>query len=449
MRMKMPNKWIFGPIFKPMKSSTDKPSTGVLFHEDGVYMGWPHIIKRLDGSLLVSFAGGGKKAHVDPYGDPQLIKSTDNGQTWVKENSVSLMNTVLDDGCTIFETKAKTLIMTRRITNYFWKDPNHQPPNRPTDWDTYYISNLDGVSAIIKEWEDSIQLSNTPYWPNTGNTYPLSNCLDYSYSFRNPFDPLTNNNTNLWNNKYPKRAHNVHGLAECSDGSIMSIGEGFNPNNAWGFQVEKSKNDGRTWNWISTIPFYPSASCDDWSEATAIECMPDYYLAMFRNNNADEKQRYLGQSVSVDGGLSWTPIQRILAPPGKPDFMLGLPPSLLKLSNGNVAVVYSDRRHPYKVKVCFCYKTSNNSWIWSNEIVAATFSNNPGVAMHHGYPSAVEVLVPDANAPSKFINTLLIVFYHPTPSEAQLGSGSTGSKTPINGTSIWATQIDITKYMQM
>ena len=46
-----------------------------------LYHGWPTLVRRKDGELLLVFSGGREK-HVCPFGRVELMRSKDNGLTW-------------------------------------------------------------------------------------------------------------------------------------------------------------------------------------------------------------------------------------------------------------------------------------------------------------------------------------------------------------------------------
>jgi hypothetical protein len=46
------------------------------------YHGWPTLARRMDGELLL-VCSGGRESHVCPFGQVELMRSKDGGQTWL------------------------------------------------------------------------------------------------------------------------------------------------------------------------------------------------------------------------------------------------------------------------------------------------------------------------------------------------------------------------------
>ena len=45
------------------------------------YHGWPTLVRRKNGQLIVAYSGG-REDHVCPFGRVEIIRSSDNGETW-------------------------------------------------------------------------------------------------------------------------------------------------------------------------------------------------------------------------------------------------------------------------------------------------------------------------------------------------------------------------------
>ena len=58
------------------------------------YIGWPSVAKTADGELLAVISGD-REEHVCPWGKTEMIRSSDDGETWTKP--VIINNTPLDD----------------------------------------------------------------------------------------------------------------------------------------------------------------------------------------------------------------------------------------------------------------------------------------------------------------------------------------------------------------
>ena len=78
--------------------------------QDPHYHGWPTVVRRRSGELLVSCSGG-REQHVCPFGKVELIRSTDDGQTW-SEPRVLLDLGIDNRDSGILETAKAALLVT-------------------------------------------------------------------------------------------------------------------------------------------------------------------------------------------------------------------------------------------------------------------------------------------------------------------------------------------------
>src|SRR5581483_1306533 len=78
--------------------------------EPQFYHGWPTLVKRRDGELLVAYSGG-REAHVCPFGRVELIRSSDDGKSWSWPEV--MMDTPIDDrDAGLCETQSGALLLT-------------------------------------------------------------------------------------------------------------------------------------------------------------------------------------------------------------------------------------------------------------------------------------------------------------------------------------------------
>src|SRR5215467_4943221 len=74
------------------------------------YHGWPTLLRRSNGELLVAYSGG-REAHVCPFGRVELIRSSDDGRTWSWPEV--LLDTPIDDrDAGLCETQSGALLTT-------------------------------------------------------------------------------------------------------------------------------------------------------------------------------------------------------------------------------------------------------------------------------------------------------------------------------------------------
>lgn len=87
------------------------------------YHGWPTLVRRNNGELLV-VCSGGRETHVCPFGRVELIRSFDNGETWTLARTI-LDGPIDDRDAGILETAKGTLLVTT-FTSLAYEPGLHQ-----------------------------------------------------------------------------------------------------------------------------------------------------------------------------------------------------------------------------------------------------------------------------------------------------------------------------------
>ena len=312
-------------------------STRVICKQPGKYIGWPSITKTESGELLVVFSGD-RDAHVCPFGITQMVRSSDQGETWT--DPVTINNTPLDDRDPgILETNNGTLLV-----NWF--------TSLAFDTKKFYERN-----PSWKRHADKLGDETKKQW--IGNWTRRS--LDGGLSWEEPVKQLVSA---------------PHGPIELSDGRLLYVGTA-NINNEKTIGVEHSINDGETWQLISTIPVHDNDSILYYHEPHVVELSDGKLVAMFRYNPKDRNQSYLRQSESYDGGKSWSTTH-------KTDIW-GYPPHLMQLKNGLLIVSYGVRREPFGEMACIS-QDGGETWETDKEIMV-----NPAMNSDLGYPASVQL----------------------------------------------------------
>ena len=92
------------------------------------YHGWPTLARRKDGELLL-VCSGGRESHVCPFGQVELMRSKDGGQTWTFPR-VLLDSPIDDRDAGILETAKGALLATTFTSNaydeYYLKKGSHK-----------------------------------------------------------------------------------------------------------------------------------------------------------------------------------------------------------------------------------------------------------------------------------------------------------------------------------
>ena len=82
----------------------------VISHQPDLYHGWPTLVRRRNGQLLLAYSGG-REAHVCPFGRVELMRSDDEGRTW-SWPQVVLDGPIDDRDAGALETARGTLLVT-------------------------------------------------------------------------------------------------------------------------------------------------------------------------------------------------------------------------------------------------------------------------------------------------------------------------------------------------
>ncbi len=311
--------------------------TKVICKEPGRYIGWPTITRTKSNELLIVFSGN-RDAHICPYGITQMIRSNDNGVTW--SAPVTINNTPLDDrDAGILKTKSGTLLVSW-FTSLAFDNPS-QYKEHP-DW----VRHSEKLSEDIKK-----------QW--LGN-----------------WTRRSTDNGQTWEEPVRQIASAPHGPIELHDNRLLYVGMGT-VDGKKSIAVEESKDDGKTWNLISTVPIPAGLSVQNLWEPHALEVSNDTLIVLVRNNSKDESNGYLQQTESYDGGKTWNVLHQTP--------LFGYPAHLLKLKNGDILAVYGVRKEPYSERACLS-KDGGKTWDIGNEILLSQSKT-----WDLGYPSSVEL----------------------------------------------------------
>ncbi|MEN8202436.1 MAG: exo-alpha-sialidase [Bacteroidota bacterium] len=305
--------------------------------QQGKYIGWPSIAKTESGELLVVFSGN-RDAHVCPFGITQMVRSSDQGKTWTEPETIN--NTPLDDRDPgILETKEGTLLV-----NWF--------TSLAFDKETYYEKN-----PSWKLHADSLGNATKKHW--IGN-----------WTRRSPDGGLS------WEEPVKQLVSAPHGPIELSGGSLLYVGTA-NINNEKTIGVEKSLDDGQTWQLIASVPINDKDTIAYYHEPHVVELSDGKLIAMFRYNPPDHKNSFLRQSESNDGGESWTTTHKT--------GIWGYPPHLIQLRNGWILLSYGVRHEPFGEMACIS-RDGGLTWDTDKEIMV-----NPAMNSDLGYPASVQL----------------------------------------------------------
>lgn len=350
---------------KPMLTETPKVQNRAVVRwdrpickEKNRYIGWPTVCRLSNGDVIAVFSGD-REGHVCPWGKVQMVRSTDDGETWSAPQTIQ--NGPIDDrDAGLVQTPDGDLVLTWFTSDYY-RSLIHEGEEYTPDMPQYWWHRHDEkIAADVREA-----------------------AIGY-------FRAISRDNGKTWTK--PMRMEGVgnapHGPRLLKDGSLLQLGVGHKMRNVKGtvkdctrLWVTRSADKGATWKTL----------CEDlpWTgdegeavilldEPDVIECDDGTLVGMVRFNEdpAHPDDHYLRQTVSHDGGRTWTPTQKIN--------VIGFPPHLLKLPDGKLVCVYGRRTvNPGYGEFAVISDDNGKTWDVENEIVLRPFFNDD-----LGYPSS-------------------------------------------------------------
>ncbi|MBN1290552.1 MAG: exo-alpha-sialidase [Candidatus Latescibacteria bacterium] len=320
----------------------DVISTSVLCKQENRYIGWPTITRTRTGELFAVFSGD-RDEHVCPWGKTQMIRSSDNGVTW--SEPVTVNNTPLDDrDAGIIETIEGTLLVTW-FTSLAFTEPRYRE-HYPAD--------------VVKSWQRHMEKLNP----------------EIRAKWLGCWVRRSTDGGKTWEEPVEMGINSPHGPVQLKDGRILYVGKTlWTENKTLG--VAESRDDGRTWQRIGTIPVRNGESIDHYHELHAVELEDGKIVAHIRYNPPERDNNIMRQSESTDGGKTWT----VPHPTG----IWGYPPHLIRLTDGRLLVTYGHRREPYGERACLSCD-GGKTWDIDNPIGIQGAINGD-----LGYPASAEL----------------------------------------------------------
>jgi hypothetical protein len=324
------------------------------------YHGWPTVERLTNGELLVVVSAG-RERHVCPFGQVHLIRSTDNGKSW--SGPTILANGPLDD-------RDAGILQTRRGTVL-------------VNWFTS-VAALDGLKRAEATGGEALQ--------KFGDDGYISRCqkvralLSYEVIARElgTWIVRSTDGGKTWEEKrkVAEGAGSPHGPTELADGNLLFVGNwrdcpvaarAAEPITTLGARL--SRDDGRTWELIGTIPERPGDVPGSYHEPHAVQLADGRIIVHIRNHNEQDKGLIL-QSESSDGGRTFS----VPCNTG----LVGLPAHLLVLRDGRLLTTYGYRHLPYGNRAAI---SADGGRTWSEPMIL----DEKPEARDIGYPASVEL----------------------------------------------------------
>jgi sialidase-1 len=305
------------------------------------YHGWPTLVRRKNGELLVAYSGG-REGHICPFGRVELMRSHDDGRTWSWPQV--LWDSPIDDRDSgVLETPKGSLLVTT-FTSLAYQRLLDNAKNWPED--------------KRKRWQAANKRFDAARRESLLGTWMLrstDNGLTWSAPFRVP-------------------VNSPHGPIALSDGRLFYAGKQLWETGKKAGVCE-SRDDGRTWWWLADIPTRPGDTQEQYHELHAVEAGGGAIIVQIRNQNKGNFGETL-QCESSDGGRTWS----VPHPIG----VWGLPSHLLRLKDGRLLMTYGYRRKPFGNQARI---SADQGRTWSEAITVS----DDGASGDLGYPSTAEL----------------------------------------------------------
>ena len=346
---------IIGSAFCGIRSSesaallSEVTGTRVVSYRRDLYHGWSTLTQRKNGQLLLVYSGG-RESHVCPFGRVELMRSVDNGKNWTYPR-VLLDGPIDDRDAGILETSKGTLLATTFSSLAYeavLRRALEQKQGDPGAWDKHRLAAWTAVNDRLSAKQRSAELNQ---WMMRSEDGGIS-----------------------WSTPYTSVVNSPHGPIELSGGRLLYPGKEL-----WTGErrvgVCRSRDDGRTWEWLSKIPARDGDDPANYHELHGVEAPSGRIIVHIRNHNSLNERETL-QSESSDGGRTWSVPHSI--------GVWGLPSFLLRLRDGRLLMTYGYRRKPFGNRARL---SEDEGRTWLSEMIISADGDSGDL----GYPSTVEL----------------------------------------------------------
>ncbi len=327
----------------------ERLETKVISWQPHLYKGWPTIARRGSGELLVVWSGG-RETHVCPFGQVKMMRSYDDGQSWTWPN-VILDGPIDDRDAGVLETVKQTLLVTSFSSLAYQGALERAEKIKPGAKDAWDGARLTRWQAAHRRVSPQQRQAALGVWMTRSTDGGLT-----------------------WSPRYDCLVSSPHGPIQLRNGWLLYAGKQLWSKPAR-VGVCLSKDDGRSWQWLSEIPLRDGDSYTGYHELHAVDVGKGHIVLQIRNHN----KRNVGETLqceSNNGGKSWSTPHAI--------GVWGLPSHLLRLGDGRLLMTFGHRRAPLGNQARIS-KDQGRTWSESIRI------SEDAVSGDLGYPSTVQL----------------------------------------------------------
>jgi sialidase-1 len=315
----------------------------VISHKPSAYHGWPTLAQGPQHELLLVYSGG-RESHVCPFGQVELMRSHDEGESW-SYPEVILDGPIDDRDAGVVVTPKGTILATSFSSLAYASILDGASPDT---WDKERLARWKAAHQRVNESERKTALGT---WMIRSEDGGLS-----------------------WSGRYDSLVNSPHGPIVTSQGRLLYVGISLWSENRR-VAVAESEDDGQTWDWLSDIPIRKGDVATEYHELHMVESQPGHLVVHIRNHNPTHARETL-QCESTDGGRTWSEPHSI--------GVWGLPSHLLRLQDGRLLMSYGYRRKPFGNQ---SRVSSDGGKTWGEPLTISA----DAIGGDLGYPSTVEL----------------------------------------------------------
>ncbi|HHW30632.1 MAG TPA: exo-alpha-sialidase [Clostridiaceae bacterium] len=315
------------------------------------YSAWPSVARDANGDLLVAFSGN-RIMHVCPFGKVLIVKSKDEGKTW--SAPMIAVDTPLDDrDAGILNVGDGRLVVTT----------------------------FNNTRENQRKWAEGGKYG-TEVLRNLALAYLPTLCDAQEEKYYGSLMSISEDNGFSWGEPFKVPVSAPHGPNLLKNGSLIYAGipfPGKPAGSSYPIAVYRSDNY-RDFYKLADIPVCPEAPDVLYVEPHIIELPNGRLVLHIRMDEVgkryEEKLFTICQSISDDGGKTWTTPKIIGS--------TGAPPHLMLHSSGTLICAYGRRTPGYGIQVMF---SRDNAETWDTDY----YIWDEGESADLGYPASVEL----------------------------------------------------------